>query len=80
MIQLQHGIKIDNCRYVMLMSDEEADELESRWAEYSDLKAIYVSQNVLLTAMQETLFGTVDVFTIPDCYFNSELREAGELW
>ena len=80
MIQLQHGIKIDNRRYVMLMSDEEADELESRWAEYSDLKAIYVSQNVLLTAMQETLFGTVDVFTIPDCYFNSELREAGELW
>ena len=80
MIQLEHGIKIDNRQYVMLMSDEEADELESRWAEYSDLKAIYVSQNVLLTAMQETLFGTVDVFTIPDCYFNSELREAGELW
>ena len=80
MIQLEHGIKIDNRQYVMLMSDEEADELESHWDEYSDIKAIYVSQNVLLTTTQETLFGTVDVFTIPDCYFNSELREAGQLW
>ena len=80
MIQLEHGIKIDNRQYVMLMSDEEADELESHWDEYSDIKAIYVSQNVLLTATQEALFGTVDVHIIPDCYFNSELREAGELW
>lgn len=79
-IQLEHGIKIDNRQYVMLMSDEEADELERHWDEYSDIKAIYVSQNVLLTATQETLFGTVDVHTVPDCYFNSELREAGELW
>ncbi len=80
MIQLEHGIKIDNRQYVMLMSDEEADELECHWDEYSDIKAIYVSQNVLLTATQETLFGTVDIHTMPDCYFNSELREAGELW
>ena len=80
MIQLEHGTKIDNRQYVMLMSDEEADELECHWDEYSDIKAIYVSQNVLLTATQETLFGTVDIHTMPDCYFNSELREAGELW
>lgn len=80
MIQLKHGVKIDDCQYVMLMSDEEADELESHWDEYSDIKAIYVSQNVLLTATQETLFGTVDVQIIPDCYFSYELREAGELW
>ncbi|NBH27889.1 site-specific DNA-methyltransferase [Lachnospiraceae bacterium] len=80
MIQLEHGIKIDNRQYVMLMSDEEADELESHWDEYSDIKAIYVSQNVLLTTTQETLFGTVDIHTIPNYYFNSELREAGQLW
>lgn len=80
MIQLEHEIKIDNRQYVMLMSDEEADELESHWDEYSDIKAIYVSQNVLLTTTQETLFDTVDVHIIPDCYFSSELREAGELW
>lgn len=80
MIQLEHGINIDNRQYVMLMSDEEADELESHWDEYLDIKTIYVSQNVLLTTTQEALFEAVDVHTIPDCYFNFELREAGELW
>ncbi|MCH5250391.1 MAG: site-specific DNA-methyltransferase [Lachnospiraceae bacterium] len=80
MIQLEHGIKIDDCQYMLLLNDEEADELERCWNEYSDIKAIYISQNVLLTAKQEELFGNVDVHMIPDCYFGSELREVGELW
>lgn len=80
MIQLEHGIRIDDKRYVMIMTDEEADELEKDWTEYSDIRAIYVSQNVLLTAKQEKLFNKVEIHTIPDYYFDSELREAGELW
>ena len=42
--------------------------------------AIYVSQDVVVTALQEALFGSVDTCIIPDYYFNFELREAGELW
>lgn len=80
MIQLEHGIKIDDNSYIIIMSDDEADELEKRWSEYNEVKAIYVSQDVLLTASQEALFGTVDMYTIPDYYFDFELREAGELW
>ena len=80
MIQLEHGIKIDDHSYIMIMSDDEADELEKKWNEYTDIKAIYVSQDVLLTASQEALFGSVDTYIIPDYYFNLELREAGELW
>lgn len=80
MIQLEHGIRIDDKRYVMIMTDEEADELEKDWTEYPDIRAIYVSQNVLLTAKQEKLFNKVEIHTIPDYYFDSELREAGELW
>ena len=80
MIQLEHGVKLDNKSYIMIMNDEEADELEQNWNQYADVKAIYVAQDVLLTAPQETLFGTVDVHIIPDYYFNFELREAGELW
>lgn len=80
MIQLEHGIKLDNKSYIMIMNDEEADELEQNWSQYTDIKAIYVAQDVLLTASQEALFGTVDVHVIPDYYFNFELREAGELW
>lgn len=80
MIQLEHGIRIDDDSYFMIMSDDEADELEKKWNEYTDVKAIYVSQDVLLTASQEALFGSVDTYIIPDYYFNFELREAGELW
>lgn len=80
MIQLEHGIRIDDDFYIMIMSDDEADELEKKWNEYTDIIAIYVSQDVLLTASQEALFGSVDTYIIPDYYFNFELREAGELW
>lgn len=80
MIQLEHGVRIDDDSYIMIMSDDEADELENKWNEYTDIKAIYVSQDVLLTASQEALFGSVDTYIIPDYYFNFELREAGELW
>ena len=80
MIQLEHGVRIDDDSYIMIMSDDEADELEKKWNEYTDIKAIYVSQDVLLTASQEALFESVDIYIIPDYYFNFELREAGELW
>ena len=80
MIQLEQGIKIDDNQYVLIMSDEEADILEEHWKEHSEIKALYISQDVLLTTKQEALFETVDVHIIPDCYFNFELREAGELW
>ena len=80
MIQLEYGIRIDDDSYIMIVSDDEADELEKKWNEYTDIKAIYFSQDVLLTASQEALFGRVDTYIIPDYYFNFELREAGELW
>lgn len=80
MIQLEHGIKIDNRQYVMIMSDEEADKLEKHWNEYTVIKSIYISQDVLLTAKQEALFESAEVHIIPDCYFRPELREAGEIW
>ena len=80
MIQLEHGVRIDDDSYIMIVSDDEADELEKKWNEYTDIKAIYVSQDVLLTASQEALFESVDIYIIPDYYFNFELREAGELW
>jgi len=80
MIQLERGIELDDKSYVIIMSDEEADELEQNWSQHTDIKAIYVAQDVLLTASQEALFSTADVHIIPDYYFNFELREAGALW
>lgn len=80
MVQLEHGIKIDGKRYIMVMDDDEADELAAHWSEYPDVKALYVSKNVLFTTEQNALFKDVDVHIIPDYYFNFELREVGETW
>jgi adenine-specific DNA-methyltransferase len=80
MIQLEHGVKLDGQRYIMVLDDDEADELAAHWDEYPDVKALYVSKNVLFTTKQNTLFKNVEVHIIPDYYFNFELREVGETW
>ena len=80
MIQLEHGVKLDGKSYIMLLDDEEADTLAAHWTEYPDIRALYVSKNILFTTEQNALFHDVDVYVIPDYYFNFELREVGETW
>lgn len=80
MVQLEHGIKIDNKEYLIVLSDDEADDLEQHWSEYPNMKALYISKDVLLTTSQNTLFGSVPMYIIPDYYFKFELREIGEAW
>ena len=80
MVQLEHGVKIDGQRYLMVMSDEEADALEQNWSDYADVQAMYISKNVLFTSSQVSLFKDTAQFIIPDYYFNFELREEGETW
>ena len=80
MIQLEHGVKIDGNNFIMVLSDEEADELEKHWDEHPDVKALYISKDVLLTTKQNALFAGVEMHLIPDDYFKLELREVGEAW
>ena len=80
MIQLEHGVKIDGKNYILLMDDDDADALSENWDDYSDVQALYVSRDVLFTAEQSRLFKNIETHTIPDYYFNSELREVGETW
>ena len=40
MIQLEHGVKIDDRQYLMVMSDIEADELQKHFGEYNGVKAL----------------------------------------
>ena len=80
MIELEHGIKIDNKKYVMILTDEEMDEFERNITSYTDLKAVFVNQDILLSATQQKLLDSLSSYVIPDYYFDFELREAGELW
>ncbi|MBM7021922.1 site-specific DNA-methyltransferase [Treponema sp. Marseille-Q4523] len=80
MIQLEHGVKLDAQHYIMILDDDEADALAAQWNEYTNVKALYVSKNVLFTTEQNALFRDVEIHIIPDYYFNFELREVGETW
>ena len=80
MIQLQYGVKVDNQKYIMIMDDDEMDEFEKHFDEYKDIEVVFINQDVLLTTSQEKLLQNVNMQIIPDCYFDFELREVGELW
>ena len=80
MIQLQFGVKVDNEKYVIIMDDEEMDEFEKNIVNYDKLEAVFINQDVLLSTSQERMLEKVNTYIIPDCYFDFELREAGELW
>lgn len=80
MIQLQYGVKVDNKKYIMIMDDEEMDEFENHFNEYECIEVVFINQDVLLTTSQEKLLQNIAVRIIPDCYFDFELREVGELW
>ena len=79
MVQLEHGISLDNNEYILLLSDEDADELEKNEEKLANCKGIYISSSVFLTRKQQTKFSGVLQTKIPDYYFEEELREVGEL-
>lgn len=80
MIQLEHGVRVDGKQYVVIMDDEEMDEFEQNIASYTELKAVFINQDILLSAAQEKLLQSLESYVIPDYYFDFELREAGEIW
>ena len=79
MIQLEYRIKVDNIKYKIILSDEDADILEKDWSQ-CNAEHIFISRDVLLTSSQKKLFDKVNVSIIPDNYFNFELKELGESW
>lgn len=81
MVQLEHGVKIDNKEYIIILSDNEVDKLEHEKEKLKKCKTIYLSSQVLLTKKQEKLFDDfdIDLVNIPDYYFEYELREVGEI-
>lgn len=80
MIQLQYGVKVDNQKYIMIMDDDEMDNFERHFSEYRDIEVVFINQDVLLSTFQEKLLQNINSKIIPDCYFDFELREVGELW
>ena len=80
MIQLQYGINIPSNNFVIIKDDEEMDRFEKDYKNYSEIKTLFLSSDILLSAKQEKLLRDYDVYEIPNYYFDAELREAGEIW
>lgn len=80
MIQLENGVKIDGSQYIMLLNEQDTDELAENWEKFPDVKTIYVAKDVLFTTEQAKIFADVDIKTIPDYYFEFNLRQEGESW
>ncbi len=80
LIQLQYGIKVDGQQYIVILNDDEMDSFESNYKSYTELRSVFISQDVMLSTSQEKLIESINAYIIPDCYFDSELREAGEIW
>jgi adenine-specific DNA-methyltransferase len=80
MVQLEHGVSIDNENYILLFSDDHADEIEKNKNKLSKCKCMYISSQVLLSSSQEKIFNEIGFKTIPDYYFEEELSEVGETW
>lgn len=70
MIQLEYGVKIDNKEYVMIVSGEEMNAFEKQIDSYTGLKAVFINNDVMLSASQEKLIKSLDSRIIPDYYFD----------
>jgi len=80
MIELENAVKIDGSNYIMVLDEEEADELAQNWSKYPNVKAIYVSSDVLFTTEQTKIFADTQVYIIPDYYFEFDLRQEEKVW
>ena len=76
MIQLENEAAIDNDRYIVLLTDEDAEEFERNADRYHPVK-VYVDGTVFLS--QETVekleADDVEILPVPEYYFAREIRE-----
>lgn len=79
MIQLERGISLEAGKYILILNDEDAKNLEKNVELLKNCKAVYISSAVFLDKKQQDLLSGIDIITIPDYYFEEELREVGEL-
>lgn len=77
LIQLENGINVDNEKIRVILDEEEIDRFSSNTEEVKKCERLYISTDILLTAQQVKIFkdNNVEVFIIPEYYFENEIRE-----
>ena len=77
LIQLENGIEIDDKIVRVILTEEEIDKFTTNEEELNECKKLYISSDILLTSKQSQIFKdyNIEVFIIPEYYFEDEIRE-----
>ncbi len=77
LIQLENGIEIDDKIVRVILSEEEIDKFTSNDKELNECEKLYISSDILLTSRQSQIFKdfNIELFIIPEYYFEDEIRE-----
>ena len=77
LIQLENGIEIDDNKIRVYLDEDELDRFSKDQSELDVCEKAYISSDILLTSMQETIFknNNIEIYIIPEYYFEDEIME-----
>ena len=77
LIQLENGIEIDDNKIRVYLDEDELDKFSKNQSELDVCEKVYISSDILLTSMQESIFknNNIEVYIIPEYYFEDEIME-----
>lgn len=77
LIQLENGIEIDDNKIRVYFDENKLDKFSKNQSELDICEKVYISSDILLTSMQETIFknNNIEVYIIPEYYFEDEIME-----
>ena len=77
LIQLENGIEIDDNKIRVYLDEDELDKFSKNQSKLDVCEKVYISSDILLTSMQESIFknNNIEVYIIPEYYFEDEIME-----
>ena len=78
MIELQHGVEIDNVRNVLILNKADFRKYVMDDAVYGQTENIWVNQNIIFNSEEMERLNALGFKYIPREFFGQELREAAE--
>lgn len=77
LIQLENGIEIDDNKIRVYLDEDELDKFSKNQSDLDICEKVYISSDILLTSMQESIFknNNIEVYIIPEYYFEDEIME-----
>ena len=77
LIQLENSIEIDDNKIRVYLDEDELDKFSKNQSDLDVCEKVYISSDILLTSMQESIFknNNIEVYIIPEYYFEDEIME-----